>query len=127
MCRDIELACDEQVIKALDEDEKRAYSTALLACSVNRRAIAACPLAFGEVGVKQRIKNVLNYKNRRLDNSGGTCVLPGGGSVIYDGSKAGEDYAVEPVGNECVEFIKARGIDMPEGFDNDDLGEFVKI
>ena len=52
LCRDIEAACDEKVIKHMKKDEVRAYSTALLHCSVHRRRIAACPLAFGEVGVK---------------------------------------------------------------------------
>ncbi len=62
LCRDIELACDEKVIKDLDADQKADYSQALLNCSVNRTAIAACPLAFGEVGVKGRVRSVLNYK-----------------------------------------------------------------
>ena len=62
LCRDIELACDEKVIKELDHDARADYSEALLTCSVNRRLIAACPLAFGEVGVKDRVKSVLNYK-----------------------------------------------------------------
>ncbi len=62
LCRDIELACDEKVISQLGTVEKKAYSSALLRCSINRRMIAACPLAFGEVGVKDRIKSVLNYK-----------------------------------------------------------------
>lgn len=62
LCRDIELACDEKVIKELDTDKRADYSQALLTCSVNRRMIAACPLAFGEVGVKERVKTVLNYK-----------------------------------------------------------------
>ena len=62
LCRDIELACDEKVVKELDNEQRADYSEALLACSVNRRMIAACPLAFGEVGVKDRIKSVLNYK-----------------------------------------------------------------
>lgn len=62
LCRDIELACDEKVIKELDTEQKADYSQALLTCSVNRRMIAACPLAFGEVGVKNRVKSVLNYK-----------------------------------------------------------------
>ena len=62
LCRDIELACDEKVIRELDHDARADYSEALLACSVNRRMIAACPLAFGEVGVKDRVKSVLNYK-----------------------------------------------------------------
>lgn len=62
LCRDIELACDEKVIKELNTEQKADYSQALLTCSVNRRMIAACPLAFGEVGVKDRVKSVLNYK-----------------------------------------------------------------
>lgn len=62
LCRDIELACDEKVIKELGTDQRADYSQALLSCSVNRARIAACPLAFGEVGVKARVKSVLNYK-----------------------------------------------------------------
>lgn len=62
LCRDIELACDEKVIKEMDNEAKADYTQALVACSVNRRSIAACPLAFGEVGVKQRVKSVMNYK-----------------------------------------------------------------
>ncbi len=62
LCRDIELACDEKVIKELGTEQRADYSQALLQCSVSRRSIAACPLAFGEVGVKARIKSVLNYK-----------------------------------------------------------------
>ena len=62
LCRDIELACDEKVIKEMGSDERADYSRTLLALSINRRAIAACPLAFGEVGIKARIKGVLNYK-----------------------------------------------------------------
>lgn len=62
LCRDIELACDEKVVKDFNNEQKADYSQALLTCSVNRRMIAACPLAFGEVGVKGRVKSVLNYK-----------------------------------------------------------------
>ncbi len=62
LCRDIELACDEKVIKKLDNEQRADYSQALVACSVNRRMIAACPLAFGEVSVKDRVKSVMNYK-----------------------------------------------------------------
>ena len=62
LCRDIELACDEKVVKEYDAENKAAYSEALLKSSISRRSIAACPLAFGEVGVKSRVKSVLNYK-----------------------------------------------------------------
>lgn len=62
LCRDIELACDEKVVKDFDPEQRADYSQALLTCSVNRRIIAACPLAFGEVGVKDRVKSVLHYR-----------------------------------------------------------------
>ena len=62
LCRDIELACDEKVIKELGTEQRADYSQALLSCAVHHRMIAACPLAFGEVGVKERVKSVLNYK-----------------------------------------------------------------
>lgn len=62
LCRDIELACDERVVKDMAFSEKKEYSESLLKCSVPRHMVMACPLAFGEVGVKQRVKNVLHYK-----------------------------------------------------------------
>ena len=62
LCRDIELACDEKVIRELGNEQRADYTQALVACSINRRTIAACPLAFGEVGVKERVKSVMNYK-----------------------------------------------------------------
>ena len=66
LCRDIELACDEKVIKEIGTDIKKSYSEALINCSVSRRTISACPLAFGETGVKGRIKSVLSYKKPTL-------------------------------------------------------------
>ena len=62
LCRDIELACDEKVIRELGNEQRADYTQALVACSINRRTIAACPLAFGEVGVKERVKSVMNYQ-----------------------------------------------------------------
>ena len=62
LCRDIELACDEKVIKELGFEQRADYMQALVSCSVSRRRIAACPLAFGEIGVKERVKSVMNYK-----------------------------------------------------------------
>ncbi len=62
LCRDIELACDEKVLAELGVKAKKPYSEALINCSVPRRMITACPLAFGELGVKERVKSVLNYK-----------------------------------------------------------------
>lgn len=62
LCRDIEFACDEKVMNELGSDCKKSYSEALIHCSVSRKMISACPVAFGEEGVKGRIKSVLNYK-----------------------------------------------------------------
>lgn len=66
LCRDVELACDEKVVKTLSDEEKRDYSETLLQCSVPKKWISACPLAFGETGVKTRIKAVLHYKKPTL-------------------------------------------------------------
>lgn len=62
LCRDIELACDEKVIKDLGTENKKPYAEALINCSVSRKTIAACPLAFGGTDIKGRIKSVLRYK-----------------------------------------------------------------
>ena len=61
-CRDIELACDEKVVKGLDGAARADYSQALLSCAAPRRAVAACPLAFGEGNIKMRVKSALHYK-----------------------------------------------------------------
>ena len=66
LCRDVEMACDEKVIQRLTDAQKQDYSRVLLECSVERKWISACPLAFGETGVKQRIKAVLHYKKPTL-------------------------------------------------------------
>ena len=62
LCKDIELACDERVVQFMDLAQRKAYSSALLRCSANHIHLAACPVAFGEVSVKERIKAVLHYK-----------------------------------------------------------------
>lgn len=62
LCKDIELACDEKVIRNMNTGDKKEYSRVLLACATQRRLVMTCPLAFGEVSVKERVKTVLNYK-----------------------------------------------------------------
>ncbi len=64
-CKDLELACDEAVIRNMNHQQRADYAGALLACSV-RPSMAACPLAFGEVGVKTRIKSVMDYRKPAL-------------------------------------------------------------
>lgn len=67
--RDLEYACDEAVVRSYSRQQRAAYSQALLRCSIPGRHLAACPIAFGEVGVKERVKNVLNFKKS------GICVM----------------------------------------------------
>ena len=64
--RDMERACDEMVLKNADAAQRAAYSRALVACATQPKMAAVCPLAFGEVAVKERVKNVLNYKKPAL-------------------------------------------------------------
>ena len=61
-CKDIEIACDQKVIRHMNRNSMAAYSQALLDCSVPRRRMITCPLAFGEIGVKERVKGILNYR-----------------------------------------------------------------
>lgn len=62
MCKDIELACDERVIRSMSAEDKKNYSKSLLLCSSPKHFISACPVAFGEVGVKERIKKIVDYR-----------------------------------------------------------------
>lgn len=66
LCRDIEAACDEKVISHMDIESRRAYSTALLKCSIKKKGITACPVAFGENSVKTRVSEVMNYKKPKF-------------------------------------------------------------
>ena len=62
LCKDIEMACDERVVQFMELEERKSYSAALVNCSTNHAHFAACPVAFGEVSVKNRVMTVLNYK-----------------------------------------------------------------
>ncbi len=75
LCRDIELACDEKVIREFDDEQKAEYSLSLLSCSIDRKRIAACPLAFGEAGVKERVKAVISYRKPALGVIAAAAVL----------------------------------------------------
>ena len=127
LCRDIELACDEKVIKELGNEQRADYTQALVACSVNRRMIAACPLAFGEVGVKERVKSVMNYKkpafwivilaiiacvvvavcfltNPKQDSFTIRIVVPAGSTeeIVYQEDFAYSDEEISPLGNKIT-------------------------
>lgn len=120
LCRDIELACDEKVIKELDHDARADYSQALLTCSVNRRMIVACPLAFGEVGVKDRVKSVLNYKKPAfwiIIAAVVACVVVAVCFLTNPPSSDDENNSVNPSGEIFTDYegvyvsIKSRGTD----------------
>jgi bla regulator protein blaR1 len=66
MCKDMEMSCDEKVIKDMGASIKKAYSMSLLSFATNSRFHAASPLAFGELNIKSRIKNILTYKKTKL-------------------------------------------------------------
>ncbi len=110
LCRDIELACDEKVIKAMGPEDKKAYSEALLSCSIQntlpRRLISACPLAFGEVGVKKRIVSVLNYKKPAFWVVVSALILSAVLSICFltDPPGMGIDD-IEPLGNNIFKNI----------------------
>ncbi len=82
-CRDIESACDERVVKGMNTLERADYSEALLLCSIKKRSISACPLAFGETGIKSRIKSVLSYKKPAFWVVLGSLILCIAASVVF--------------------------------------------
>ena len=115
LCRDIEMACDEKVIRLMKKEEAASYSQTLLDLSSRKMAIAACPIAFGEVGVKQRVKNVLNYKKPGFWVIVGVIVVSAAVSVLFltkpvkkteaanDGTEASEkDSEEDPVDSQTT-------------------------
>ncbi len=103
LCRDIESACDEKAIKFYDNECKKAYSKALLNCSTQKRIIMACPVAFGETGVKQRIKSVLNYKHPAV------CVISG---VTVIAIWLAIFFVTNPVSSDFKNVIDERGYEI---------------
>ena len=133
LCRDIELACDEKVIKEMDNENRADYTQALVACSVNRRSIAACPLAFGEVGVKERVKSVMNYKKPTfwiIVAAVITCITV---AVCFltnprdeDNLNSAEDGYYLLIGADGVESIEVSGPNSSGGAVNADGSNFKK-
>ncbi len=132
LCRDIELACDETVIKEMGNEQKADYTQALLACSVNRRMIAACPLAFGEVGVKERIKSVMNYKKPAfwmvvlaivICTAVAICFLT---NPTEDAPAPGDSSYYLVIGSEGVTSIQISGEKASSGVVNADGSAFTK-
>ncbi len=132
LCRDIEVACDEKVIRNLDMGERKAYSRALLSCSQQRRMVIAYPLAFGEVGVKERVRSVLRYKKPAFWAAGAAiavcavvavCFLtnpeqPEDGTLLppEDLDESGTDYVLPE-----TEIASRPGTDTSDGFWEGDI------
>lgn len=92
-CRDMEAACDEAVVRELDREGRRAYAGALLRCSLPRRSWG-CPLAFGEIGVKERVRHVMDYKKPArwiLLVAGAACVLVAIGALTVPKPAASQE------------------------------------
>lgn len=114
LCRDMELACDESVIRELSDERRADYTQALVDCSIKRRMITACPLAFGEISVKERIRSVLNYKKPALWLillSVAACVVMA--VCFLTDPPAEQEHAAEAEVNESknTEFYLTVGID----------------
>ncbi|MGN0572111.1 MAG: M56 family metallopeptidase [Candidatus Fimenecus sp.] len=105
-CRDMELACDERVVRKMPSAEKKAYAETLLLCSVRNRRIAACPLSFAEVGVKTRIKFVLRYKKPLVSVVVLSCIAVAAAAVCFlTESKPVEVYLVKSAAVQ-IDFTK---------------------
>jgi len=83
LCRDVEMACDQRVIRDMNSEARADYSETLLLCSTERHMISTCPLAFGEVGVKERIKSVLNYKKPGIWIIAAALIVCGAAAVLF--------------------------------------------
>jgi len=118
LCRDMELACDEMVLKQIGMDKKKLYSQTLLECSVSPKKITVCPLAFGEMSVKQRIENILNFRKPAVWLVAGTvllcvilvvCFMT---NPVNDGNRAGTTqtvYEVEHSAGETDDITQIEG------------------
>ena len=117
LCRDIELACDERVIRKGGAGIKKGYSEALINCSVMQRRISACPVAFGEVGLKERVKSVLSYKRSTaaVMLAALLCCMAIGVFLIPNRSAAAAEPAEQA--DEEEPLPAAAFMDFPGGYD----------
>ncbi|MBS7303008.1 MAG: hypothetical protein KIG50_02600 [Lachnospiraceae bacterium] len=128
LCRDIEFACDEKATREMDRNDRADYCETLLSCSVNHHMIAACPIAFGETGVKDRVKNVLNYKKPAfwiIIAATIVCVVVA--VCFLTNPKSDENQIIEKMENQIVENSKdeiSAYADLEEP--SEDYSKFIK-
>lgn len=125
LCRDIELACDEKVIRDMGTEHKKPYSDALIHCSVPRSVIAACPLAFGEVGVKERVKSVLRYRKPAFWILAAAVIVCVAAAVCFLTNPKSSSRAPEPTNPEGSS--RAPELTTPEGSNRDLQLQLSKI
>lgn len=128
-CRDLEMACDERVIKEYSPRQRADYAEALLACSAPRQGIPACPPAFGEISVKQRIRAALNYRKPAFWSVILTVLLCVAAAVCFltsptsgEGEKESDDRKIDGVTD--VSSVDSDG--ETQIFENDDV-EFTAV
>jgi len=107
LCRDIEMACDERVIKNMDLGQRKNYAKVLLSLSVPGKYISACPLAFGEIGVKQRIRSVLNHKKPAFWVTVVAIVTIVAASVLFLTNPKSSDSREDPLSETNHQFIRS--------------------
>lgn len=112
LCRDIEYACDEAVVRSMDTAAKKDYAEALAACSVSRRRVIACPLAFGEGSVKERIRSVLHYRKPALWLVLTAVVLSTAAAVCLLTDPPSDDSSVSQVGGADGPVSVTKGIPL---------------
>lgn len=105
-CKDIEFACDEKVLLDMGTYVKKSYSDALIDCSASKHKVNACPLAFGETSIKERIQSVLNYKKPAFWVEIGVVLICIVVAVCFLTNPGGKDYKI---------------INVSAGSDNEDV------
>lgn len=118
LCRDIELACDERVIRDMDPEEKKTYSKVLLSFSAPGKLVSACPLSFGEAPVKKRIRAILNYKKPAFWVLT-VSLLALCGVAIFFLTSPGEKVGSEPENDQDEQIVASSGSGNGEGNENE--------
>ncbi len=95
LCRDIEFACDERVVKKMDEQEKRNYVNCLLKCSSPKQFEGLGAVAFGEISIRRRVKKVLGYKKASILMVAATIVICGAVMIGFMTNPKGQEFLVE--------------------------------
>lgn len=123
-CKDMELACDERATAGMHKQEKAGYCETLLACSTNRKILAACPVAFGEVGVKERVKHVIHYRKPAFWIVLAACVGCVVAAVCFLTNPKSENDAaegIETVGTEAAEETGTENAETVSGTENEEV------